>query len=87
MASTFPWVATHQMNPSESTVIINNSKKKKKLEPFIELVGKGPQMSQCINSKRKQVTGLLCRKGNLCYFARGQTVQTLFESQGMEGTR
>jgi hypothetical protein len=46
---------------------------RKKLEPFIEVVGKGPQMSQCIKSKEKQVTELLCTKGNLCCLARGQT--------------
>jgi hypothetical protein len=60
---------------------------RKKLEPFIEVVGKGPQMSQCIKSKEKQVTELLCTKGNLCCLARGQTVQVLLESQGINGTR
>jgi hypothetical protein len=44
-------------------------------------------MSQCINSKGLQETELLCKKGNLCCLAMGQTVQTLLESKGMEGTR
>jgi hypothetical protein len=37
--------------------------------------------------KKKQVTELLCTKGNLCCLARGQTVQVLLESQGIDGTR
>jgi hypothetical protein len=43
-------------------------------------------MSQCINSKGEQETEFLCKKGNLCCLAMGQTVQTLLESKGMEGT-
>ncbi len=53
------------------------------MEPFIELVEKGPQMSTCIKSKGEQVIDVLCAKGNLCCFARGKMVQTLVESHGI----
>lgn len=45
----------HQMSPSKSGVVINNSKKKK-CQPLSEETNIGPQMSQCIISNGIQLT-------------------------------
>jgi hypothetical protein len=42
----------------------------------VDLIEKGPQMSQCINSKITLLTELLSTKGSRFCLARGQTVQT-----------